>query len=203
MFTPVSNRPALVDEVRDRLVEAMADGRLPPGTPLRQEVLAADLGVSRQPVAQALTVLRELGLAVDLGRRGLQVAPLDVQGVRDIFDLRGALDALAARTLAERIEAGARTEADLDAARMTPPGPGAGFHLALIRLAGNAQATAAAERLWPHVRRALAAAGTAPAGAQEGHEDILAAIASGKARKAEKAARAHAEAAMARVCAAL
>src|SRR3546814_1165077 len=62
-------RPVLIDQVYEQLVDAISIGSLPPGHRLRQEKLAADLGVSRQPVSPALAMLKNASLAVDHGVR--------------------------------------------------------------------------------------------------------------------------------------
>ena len=58
--------------------------------------------MSRQPVLQALRLLKKDGFLHDAPGRGLQVAPLEVQHMRDLYQVRGALDALAARLAAQR-----------------------------------------------------------------------------------------------------
>ena len=70
MFEPLPNQAALLDQVHDRLVVAIAEGLLSPGERLTQEEVAARLGVSRQPVSHALQVLRRRGLVVQSGKRG-------------------------------------------------------------------------------------------------------------------------------------
>ena len=98
---PLSGRKSLTDEVHDRLVDALCSGALPPGTPLRQEAIAEELNVSRQPVLQALGLLRRDGLVEPMGRRGYRVAPVDSELVRHVYDLREAFDGLAARLAAQ------------------------------------------------------------------------------------------------------
>ena len=51
-------QPNLVDQVRDALLDEIASGRMPPGERVIQEQIAQALGVSRQPVQQALLLLR-------------------------------------------------------------------------------------------------------------------------------------------------
>ena len=57
MKTLVS-QPGLVQQVQDAIVAEIASGKLAPGARIIQQQLAQDLGVSRQPVQQALAVLR-------------------------------------------------------------------------------------------------------------------------------------------------
>ena len=68
---PVASAPVLTDQVRSAIVDAIVAGDLRAGERLAQEDIARRLGVSRQPVSHALRVLREQGVLVDLGRKGL------------------------------------------------------------------------------------------------------------------------------------
>ena len=101
--------PDLVDQVYRALLDAISAGALAPGQRITQEELAERLAVSRQPVMQALRLLKRDGfvqdapLAGNAGRcRGLQVAPLDPAWIAQVYEVRGALDTLAARLAAER-----------------------------------------------------------------------------------------------------
>ena len=73
---------------------------LAPGARITQEELAASLDVSRQPVLQALRLLKKDGFVIDAGRRGLMVSPLDAQVIADVYEVRAVLDGLAARRAA-------------------------------------------------------------------------------------------------------
>ena len=75
--------PDLTEQVYQRLLNAICDGELVPGARLTQEELAASLDVSRQPVLQALRLLKKDGFVIDAGRRGLRVAPLEAQAIND------------------------------------------------------------------------------------------------------------------------
>src|SRR4051812_28486941 len=94
--------PDLVDRVYRSLLDAISDGSLAPGERLTQEEIAQQLAVSRQPVLQALRLLKKDGFVQDAPGRGLQVTPLEPQGIRHMYQVRGALDALAARLAAQR-----------------------------------------------------------------------------------------------------
>jgi len=65
--------PSRTEQVYEAIVDDICTGRLTPGTPLRQELLAERFNVSRQPVQQALLLLRNQGLVREFGRRGLEV----------------------------------------------------------------------------------------------------------------------------------
>jgi ectoine hydroxylase len=94
--------PDLTEQVYKRLLGAICGGELAPGTRLRQEDLAASLSVSRQPVLQALHLLKRDGIVIESGRRGLAVAPLQPALIGQIYQVRAALDGLAAREAATR-----------------------------------------------------------------------------------------------------
>ena len=95
---PLHTAPDLIEQVYLRLVDAIADGSLAPNARITQEEIAQRLSVSRQPVSHALQLLRRQGLVVRQGRRGLAVAPVEPDRIRDLYQVRAALDGLAART---------------------------------------------------------------------------------------------------------
>ena len=104
---PLKPQASLADQVYDALVDEICNGALPAGAHLVQEQLAERLGVSRQPVQQAMARLKADGMVEEQGRRGLCVAPLDPALMRHHYDIRAALDGLAARQTAERVRANA------------------------------------------------------------------------------------------------
>ena len=98
----LSPGPTLIDRAYEAILAAICDGRLTPGQRVNQDALAALLQISRQPVGQALSILKSQGFVRDNGRRGLLVAPLEREVIRSIYQLREALDAMAARLAAQR-----------------------------------------------------------------------------------------------------
>ena len=98
--------PNLIDQVHTRMVDAIAEGVLAPGERLTQEQVAERLNVSRQPVSHAPQLLKLQGLAVEHGRRGLSVAPIDPNRMDDLYQLRAVIDGLACRLAAERVAHG-------------------------------------------------------------------------------------------------
>jgi DNA-binding GntR family transcriptional regulator len=98
----LSSQPKLVAQVHHALLTEIAQGSLPPGSRIIQEQLAQELGVSRQPVQQALLLLRNQGVLADAPGRGLIVAPLDLAYVRSMYDIRAVIEGLAFRRAAER-----------------------------------------------------------------------------------------------------
>lgn len=98
---PLSAQPRLAEQVYEAILSEITEGRLPPNARLIQDELAEAYGVSRQPVQQALLLLRNNGLVRDAPRRGLIVAPLDVDFVRNLYEIRAVLEGLAFRSAAE------------------------------------------------------------------------------------------------------
>src|SRR6202171_1445360 len=106
----VQPQPTLVEQVVNAIVSEIVDGVPPQNPRLIQDELARAYGVSRQPVQQALLLLRDRGLVREAPGRGLIVSPLDVSFVRNLFEIRAMLDGLAARLAAERGSGRAKTE---------------------------------------------------------------------------------------------
>ena len=71
-----------------------------PGRRIRHEELGRMLGVSRQPISHALQLLKQQKLVEENGRRGLIVCAVDAASIRELYQVRTALDALAARLAA-------------------------------------------------------------------------------------------------------
>ena len=186
--------PDLVDQVYRALVDAISDGSLPPGGRITQEDLAAQLAVSRQPVLQALRLLKKDGLVLDAPGRGVQVAPLDAALIASVYQVRAALDVLAAR-----LAAGCRAQIDerlLERGRKAALGRNVramieadlAFHRAVYAASGNPLIEPSALLHWRHVRRAMGAVLQGSAlrvSVWDDHEAIAAAIAAGDADRAE------------------
>ena len=85
------------DSVAAALRSALHRGRWEAGAALRQEELAAEFGVSRIPVREALSKLQAEGLVVVEPNRGAFVASLSAADVREVFDLRVLLECDALR----------------------------------------------------------------------------------------------------------
>ena len=90
------------DRVSLALREMLMHGEFLPGQKLVEAALAERLGVSRMPVRRALAVLERDGLVTNLPNRGSYVARFTVRQVNDARELRGSLEGLAARLVAER-----------------------------------------------------------------------------------------------------
>ena len=196
--------PDLTEQVHRRLLDAICEGELAPGARLTQEELAASLNVSRQPVLQALRLLKKDGFVIDAGRRGLMAAPLNAGLIAQVYEVRSVLDGLAARqaALARAVIDAAVIAAGRRAASGSRVGPmidaDMRFHDLIYAASGNPLIAESAHHHWHHIRRAMGAV-LQTAGARDSvwdeHEGILQAINRGDAVKAEKLARRHGEAA--------
>ena len=96
-------RVPLVRQVAERLRTLILDGTLQPGTPLLQEKVAAELGVSRTPLREAFRLLEQDGLVRVSPTTGtVQVIRLSPDDADQLYQLREVIDGLAARLAAER-----------------------------------------------------------------------------------------------------
>ncbi len=92
------------DFVYDSLRDAIWEGRFARGERLREEEIAAALGVSRTPVREALQRLQQRGLLVAGAGRGLTVAELSRQQVLELYAMREILEGSAARFAARHAD---------------------------------------------------------------------------------------------------
>lgn len=93
----------LRDVVFQTLREAILRGELKPGERLMELQLAAQLGVSRTPIREAIRMLEKEGLAVTMPRKGAEVAKMTLKGMEDVLEIREALDILACQLACDRI----------------------------------------------------------------------------------------------------
>jgi DNA-binding GntR family transcriptional regulator len=89
--------------VLEAIREAIKNGSLQPRERLMEIQLADELGVSRTPVREALRKLELEGFIVMVPRKGAYVSDLTMKDVADVFEIRAALEGLAAALAAERI----------------------------------------------------------------------------------------------------
>lgn len=93
----------LRDVVFNTLRQAILRGDLKPGERLMEISLANKLGVSRTPVREAIHKLEQEGLVLMIPRRGAEVAQITEKSLRDVLEVRGALEELAVRLACERM----------------------------------------------------------------------------------------------------
>jgi DNA-binding GntR family transcriptional regulator len=214
----IETMPDLVDRVYRALFDAISGGALAPGARITQEDIADQLAVSRQPVLQALRQLKRDGFLVDAPGRGLMVAPLDAAWLTQVYQVRAALDALAARLAAEAVarqeksaavRVGAAPCYRHDAALIARGRAAAKrnnvtvliecdveFHASIYAASGNPLIEQSAALHWQHIRRAMGAVlqpNTHRKTVWNEHEAISEAIARGDAERATHLTHDHSE----------
>ena len=193
----LANPKTLVDQAYDVILDAICAGTLKPGERLTQDSVAKRLNVSRQPVNNALLMLKAHGFVRDAGRRGLAVAPLDPKLFEAIYQFRSAIEPLAVRLATQHMNAEAtrrgRTliaqgraalqaqddrllvQADMD------------FHSFIYELSDNTLVLQTMRLNWQHLRRAMGEVLRVSVLARRvwrEHEAILSAMARGDAEGA-------------------
>jgi DNA-binding GntR family transcriptional regulator len=205
-------RIPLATQVVDRLRQLVLSGRLPPGTKLIQEHVAAELRVSRTPLREAIRILVYEGLlTVNPSNGSVQVVEISDKEARELYEIREMIDGLAARLCASQHLSPEQLQelGDL-AARMNDTfepfdmntfiTTHSRFHITILRLAGNSRlqqfepivgmsAQMLFHRYPTRVDRMRQSA--------EEHFEIIKAIASQDGERAERVARAHIQAASA------
>lgn len=161
------SRNTLREQILTRLRDAVSSGELAPGTHLGEIELADSLGVSRGTLREALRHLQQEGLLAADSRGRLSVRVVSAADIREIFDVRYALESLACEeicafadrsdavvVLRERLDAlnaaeefAARVRADL------------AFHETLCELSGNATLLQSWQRVAGLARAALTSGG--------------------------------------------
>jgi len=187
----------LVDQAYAVILDAICDGTLKPGERLTQQAVAERLSVSRQPIHNALQVLKAQGFVEETGRRGLSVVPLDPKRFQAIYQFRSAVEPLAVklatpRLTPEAIERGRaiikkgkarakkgsardRVQADME------------FHSFIYELSDNALVLETMHLNWQHLRRAMGEvlrSGDLSTRVWPEHEAILEAMIAGEAERA-------------------
>ena len=200
----LSVQPNLVEQVHEAILKEISAGKLAPGTRIIQEQIAAELGVSRQPIQQALLLLRNQGLLRDAPGRGLIVAPLDPDHIRQMYDVRAVIEGLAFRKAALNNAAAAQFEGpefiskgreaaksgsvgDLIAADMA-------FHHFVYSLSENLLVAPTMDTHWTYTQRVMGEVlmrDEKPRDIWDQHEALLQSIISGDGDAAEAHAREH------------
>ncbi len=153
MSVVVRNLP---DQLAETLRELILSGAVPPDGPVRQDALAAELGVSKIPLREAMTRLEQEGLLRSEANRGYFVRSLSAAEAGEVYALRLTLEpdlaalAAARATADEQAAAAAMLEALDSATEAHVPAAGAlnrAFHLALVRPARRPVTVDIVERL--------------------------------------------------------
>ena len=164
------DRSSTVDRVVDALRSALFAGDLEPGTPLREQPLAAALGVARSTIREAMALLVTEGLAVREPNKGVSVASLRPAEVADICRARFVLESAGMRAWFEADEAArervriAMKEFAAVAQRSSSDGPDPqamseahlAIHRSFVALTGSDRLTSTAVAITGEARLALA-----------------------------------------------
>lgn len=100
---PSQPRETISSRIAATLAERIIAGVIPPDTRLRQDHIASEFGASHVPVREAFRQLEAQGLATSEPRRGYRVTSFDVAELREVAEMRAALESLALRHAAPRI----------------------------------------------------------------------------------------------------
>ncbi|TDC95056.1 GntR family transcriptional regulator [Saccharopolyspora aridisoli] len=184
MRRPPTTQAFVLDELRKSIVS----GELSPGQPIRQDTIAAGLGVSRVPLREALKTLEAEGQVVHQPHRGYSVAELSLADLLEVYRMRDLLESEAARVATDRL-----TDADLT--RITDAGQDVEqaaedgdlvamiaanrrFHFALLEPSGLPRLLRVVRTLWDATdayRAVYYNSGTNRARVRREHEAIIAA----------------------------
>lgn len=194
----------LVDVVRQQIEAAILSGTLPAGAPLSVPELSRQLDVSRGSVREAVLQLVADDLAEERPRRGVVVATIGSEEIRQIHEMREVLEGQAARLCAELGSAALCQQLDdtlakqrntIDAADATGyADTDSHFHTLLAASCGNPRLAKLIERLHTQMQIALDRVAEAAEHRCLGHVELQAvadAVQGGDGDAAEKAMRAH------------
>ena len=139
--------PSMSTLAAEALREMVLSGDLQPGDRVIENRLTEQLGVSRPPLREAMRVLEQEGLIVQVPRKGAVVAPVTPHDIYEIVSLREEIEQIAVRLgvpvrSQERLERLREAFADLEAAAEEDGAPRVvassfAFHLAIVGLAGH------------------------------------------------------------------
>jgi len=196
--------PNLAEQVRQAIVSEIASGKLKPGERIIQEQIAQELGVSRQPVQQALLLLKNQGVLRDAAGRGLLVTSLDPTQVRQMYDIRAVIEGLAFRKAAENnperakklgpalIQNGRKSVKSGLVAQMIAAD--IKFHDFIYALSDNPLIAPAMQVQWTNTQRVMGEVlmrDETPRDIWDQHEALLKAVMAGDGATAEALARQH------------
>jgi DNA-binding GntR family transcriptional regulator len=199
---------SVADQVYAVLRERIAGGDLERGSRLHQEDLAAEFGVSRTPVREALRKLAAEGLVDLYANRGARVATATDEQLRSSYETRLVVEPGAARMAADRqipaaiqaMKSAIRAEEKAGRSSAKLFQANRSFHLALIEGSGNPQLVAFMEHVWiGRIGATLYEARLDEKGLSadnDAHKAIASAIENGKPGEAERLTRGHLERAM-------
>jgi len=202
----LDNYKPLREIVFEAIREAIIGGTLKPGERLMEIQLAEEMGVSRTPVREAIRKLELEGFVVMIPRKGAYVAGLSMKDIADVFEIRAALEGMAAGLAAERI-----TEEELEELERLLVKIGeciqsddlnavieqdTEFHDVLFRATRNERLVQIVSNLREQIQRYRTASLSSPGRmklALEEHKQIVEALSERDVEKAQRLAREHIE----------
>lgn len=197
-------RNVLSEQVKDRILQWILEGELAPGSRIIETRVAKELGVSQAPVREALRDLTTLGVVEMKPYRGASVRQPSKVDLVEAMEVRGELEALAARTAASRIDEACLSDlrrligemhvlaesgdAHAHALKNTE------FHETVLRASGNRTLLRTWSMLEPYARTYVTAMvpGMDLIWLGDRHQDILDALEAGDPDKAAETMRHHA-----------
>lgn len=195
-------RKRVCEAIKRAITEMDIYGR-PEDIRLDERQLAEDLGVSRTPIREALSVLEQEGFVRSIPRRGIHVVRKSKREIVEMITVWAAIESMAARLAAPRVTAAdlAELRGHVEAFRDDPSGQigeysdaNMAFHKAIIRLGGIALMSGLTETLFIHMRAVRAVTMTQDNRAKRSvadHRAIVAALESRDAALAERLVREH------------
>lgn len=202
--------PLLHESLGERVYRTVRDLILsqvfPPGSKLNVEQICRDLGVSRTPVWDTMRRLESEGLVNTVPRHGVFVLNYGAGQIRDLFAVRGALEALAVRHAAENLDVDSRTEIEASMKEMERAA-GAGemehysraaieFHDRVLVAAKNQVLSRLLENVYAQILvlrlRSLYLPERVESSVAE-HRELFEAVVAGDGDRGERLARAHAD----------
>ena len=174
--------PTMSALAAEALRSMILSGELMPGDRLPENGLTAQLGVSRSPLREAMSVLEQEGLIVQEPRRGAVVTPLTAHDIYEIYTLREKLEELSVRlgvpvTEESRLDRLRTAYADLEAAAGADQSENTRlsfeFHLALVGLAGHRRLEDTYRGLSLQMQLCMAMNRRARAGIESIREDVI------------------------------
>lgn len=185
---PAVSRSLLAEQVRDRLLDGILNGRYPPNSRIVETQVARELGTSQAPVREALRALEGIGVVEISPFRGARVRRPSRREILEAYVVRSALETLAARLAVPRMS-------DADLAELTGYGEAmeaaaraddgqavaaadARLHGRIVELADNRTLHRTWQALEPHSRTylSLTVPGADPAWSAHLHRPILEAL---------------------------
>ena len=198
---------SMVDAAYEQLRRRILDNVWPPGHRALEHEVAAELGMSRTPVREALLRLQNEGLVEVIPRHGVRVLPVSSADMREIYEVITALECMAVEILARRKPGEAELKPLTQATRAMDKALKAddldawadadeAFHNALVELAGNRQLLATVMNYRDRVHRARAFTlrlRPKPVNSNKAHRQLVERLLAGDVAGAAAANRGHRE----------